>query len=79
VNQIELFAVVFQVASDAILAIGITHLELRVVAVPVGKRLGDFLMAIQAFERGRTGPKLMATAALGRATKGGMRSRKRPG
>jgi hypothetical protein len=50
VNQIEVLAVMLQVATDAILAIWILHLQAEVIAVAVGKRFGDFLVAIETFE-----------------------------
>lgn len=66
-NQIEIFAVVLQVAPHAVFSVGILHSEPRVIAVVVGQALRDFFVAVQAFKRWRARAKLMATCALCRA------------
>ena len=63
-DDVEILAVVFQVAANAVLAGGIVHLELEVVAVFCGERLGDFFVAIEAFEGGSAGAELVAGIAL---------------
>lgn len=67
-NQIEIFAVVLQVAPHAVFPVGILHSEPRVIAVVVGQALRDFFVAVQALKRWRARTKLMATCALRRAT-----------
>lgn len=52
VNQVEIFAVVFEVAANAILSVWIAHLNLVVIPVLGREASRDFLMAIQAFEGG---------------------------
>jgi hypothetical protein len=64
VNQVEGFAVVLQVAVDAILPIRILHLYAEVVAMLVGQILGNFLVAIQALERGSASAENMTGTAL---------------
>ena len=64
VNEGEILAVMLQVAADAVLAVGIFHLQLGVVAPLLRKQLRDFSMAIQTFERGSAGAKLVAARAL---------------
>ena len=66
-NDVEIFAVVFQVAAHAILAGGILHVELKVVTVFGGEGLGDFLVAIEALKGGSTAAELVAGIALGGA------------
>lgn len=63
-NQVEGFTVVFQVAAHAIFSIGIAHLHFKVIAVLGGKILGNFFVAINAFEGRRTGSKGVAGCAL---------------
>lgn len=67
VNQLELFTVVLEVATDAVLAIGVRHLETGVITVVGGDALSDFLVAVEALEGWRACAKLMATRALRRA------------
>jgi hypothetical protein len=64
VNQAEVFTVMIQVAAHTISAVGVGHLQLKVIAVLGRQPLGNFLVAIQALESGRTGPELVATRAL---------------
>jgi len=63
-NQVEIFAVVFQVAAHAVFSIGIAHLHFKVVSVLRGKILRNFLVAIDALERGRASSEGMAGSAL---------------
>jgi len=72
-HQVEIIAIVFQVAAHAILAIGILHSQLRVVAPIRRQAIGNFLVAFQAFECRRAGPELVAVVALGRAVEGFVR------
>ena len=67
VDDVEIFAVVFEVAANAILASRIVHPKLEMVAVFGGEGLGDFLVAIEALKGGSAGPKRMAGCALCRA------------
>lgn len=60
----EVLAVVLQMASNAIFAVGIGHLKLVVISVLGAEILRDFLVAIQALKGGRAGAKLMTTRAL---------------
>ena len=63
-NEIEVFAVVLQMAAHAVFPVWIAHLNLKVIAVLCGQAACDFFMAIQALKGRRAGSKLMATAAL---------------
>lgn len=64
VNEMEILAVVFQMTANAVLAVGILHLKLRVVAMPGVEAPGNFLVAIQTLKGWRTGSELVATGAL---------------
>lgn len=64
VDEGKILAVVLQVAADAVLAVGIFHLQLGVIAPLLRKQLGNFFVAIQAFERGSAGAKLVAARTL---------------
>jgi len=79
VNQIEIGPIMLQVAAHAILAVGILHLQVRVVPVLLRKRLGDLLVAIQALKCRSLRPKLMAARALRCARQGLVRLRERTG
>ncbi len=72
-NQREIRAIVLRVAPHAIPAIGILHPDLRVESMTACQPLRDFFMAVQTFECGRAGPKLVAAGALRSATQGLMR------
>lgn len=78
-NQLEVRAVVFQVAAHAVFAIRIRHRKARVIPVLRGEGLSDLLVAIQAFEGRRAGAKFVATRALRCARKALVSFRKRPG
>ena len=78
-HESKILAVVFQVAADAIPAVGILHSEQGVVTLMGGQAIRNFLVTFQAFERWRAGPKLMAGVALSRAAQGLMRFRERSG
>lgn len=67
VDQRKILAIVFEVAAHAILAIGILHPQLRVIALFCRQAVCDFLVAFQAFEGWRAGAELVAGVALGRA------------
>lgn len=62
------FAVVLQMAADAVFPRGIWQVELEMVAVLCGNILRHFLMAIETLECGRTGTESVAGIALGSAT-----------
>ena len=62
------FAVVFQVAADAVFPRGILHLHFEMVAMLCGKILGNFLVTIEALERWRAGAERVTGIALGRAS-----------
>ena len=66
-DDVEIFAVVFQVAAHAVLAGGILHVQLKVVTVFGGEGLGDFLMAIETLKSGSAAAELVAGIALRRA------------
>ena len=74
-NQVEIFAVVLEVAAHTIFAIGILHLQAKVVAVFAGEDLGDFFVAIETFERGSACAKNVAGVALHGAGKRRVRFR----
>lgn len=78
-QEIEIFAVVLEMATHAILAIGVRHLNLGVIAVLRRQPLCHFLMAIEAFESGRAGSELMAARTLCSSGQGLMSFRKRTG
>jgi hypothetical protein len=67
VDEVEVFTVMFEVASHAVFAVRIFHLNLRVVSVFGLQPLGNFLVAIEALKRGDARPKLVAARALCRA------------
>jgi hypothetical protein len=79
VNQLKVFAVVLEMATDAVLAIGVGHLETGVITVAGGDALSDFLVAVEALEGRRACAKLMATCALRRARERLVRFRERAG
>jgi hypothetical protein len=79
VDQAKVHAVVIQMAANAVLAIGVGHLKLIVIAMLGRKPLGDFFVALEALEGGRAGAKLVAGIALRCAAQGLMRLRERPG
>jgi hypothetical protein len=79
VDQAKVFPVMFQMAANAILTIGVRHMKLIVIAVLGRKPFGDFFVALQAFEGGRAGAELVAGSALRGAAQGLMRFRKRTG
>src|SRR6267378_4495587 len=64
-DQVEVLAVVFQVATDAVFTIGIPHLKLSVIAVLCFQPFRYLFMAIQALESRRAGTELVAAGALG--------------
>ena len=66
-NKREILAVVVQMAANALFAVGILHLEPRMVSVVFRKQTRDLFMAFQTFERGCARTKLMAAGALRRA------------
>lgn len=63
-DQVEVLAVVLQMAANAVFPVRIAHLNLEVIAVLAVEPSGDFLMAVQALEGGRAGAELVATHAL---------------
>jgi len=64
VDQRKVFAIVFEMATDAIPAVGILHLNLRMVTVFRCQPLSHFLMALQALEGWRASSELVAARAL---------------
>ena len=78
-DQVEVLAVVFQVATDAVFTIGIPHLKLGVIAVLCFQPFRYFFMAIQALESRRAGAELVAGYALGGSGQTLMGFRKRAG
>ena len=60
----EVLAVVLQMASNTIFAVGIAHLKVVVVSVLGAEILRDFLVAIQALKGGRAGAELVAVRTL---------------
>ena len=79
VHQLEISPVMFAMAPDAVLACGIAHLQLRMIAVPRRQELVNFLVAIQTFVSRLGGSKLMAARASRRSADGLVRVRKRAG
>ena len=79
VNEMEVLAVVLQMAANAVLAVGILHSEPRVVAVLGVEPPGNFLVAVETLKGRRAGSELVATRALRCAGQGFMRFGKRPG
>lgn len=66
-DEIEILAVVLQVAVYAIPSAGIGHLHPAVVTVMVGKVFGNFFVAVYTSKRGDARSKLMTACALRRA------------
>jgi hypothetical protein len=64
VDQIEILAVVLQMAANAVLPVCIAHLNLEVIPVFAAEPSRDFLVAIQALEGWRIGAELVAARAL---------------
>jgi hypothetical protein len=64
VDQIELLAVMLQMAANAVLPVWIAHLDLEVISVLAAEPPGNFLVAIQAFKCGRVGAELVAARTL---------------
>jgi len=79
VDDVEIFAVVFEVAANAILASGIIHPKLEMVAVFGGEGLGDFLVAIETLEGRSAAAELVTGIALGGAAQRGVRFGERAG
>ena len=63
-QKTEIFAVVLEVATHTILAIGVRHLNLGVIAVFCRKTLCHFLVTIETFIGRCAGAKLVAARAL---------------
>lgn len=63
-DQVGRFSVVLEMAFHTIFAIGIAHLDLEMITMLRGEIVGDFFMAIEAFERGRHGAEGVACCAL---------------
>jgi hypothetical protein len=66
-DECEIHAVVFEVASHAVLAVRVTHSEPGVIPMIRSKPLRDLFVAVEALERGCARPELMAACTLGRA------------
>jgi len=69
-DEREVLAVMVQVAANAVFAVGISHLQLKVITVLGGKPPGDFLVAIETLESGSAGAKYVAVRALRGSGKG---------
>ena len=78
VDQIEVLAVVLQMAANAVLPVWIAHLNLEVIPMLTAESPGDFFVAIQALKRRRVGAELVATRALRRSSKRLVRFGERP-
>jgi len=76
-NERKIPAIVLEMAPDAIPATRILHPEERVITLVSGEAFGNFLMAIQAFERRRAGSELVASVAFGGALERLVRLRER--
>ncbi len=74
-NEAETVAVVLEVAAHTIFAIGILHLQAKVETVFAGEGLGNFFMAIEAFELRSACAKNVAGVALRGAGKRRVRFR----
>lgn len=66
-DEIEVFTVMFEVASHAVFAVRISHLNLRVVSMFGLQPLSNFLMTIETLKRGSARSELVAARALRRA------------
>src|ERR1700694_4600545 len=64
VDEVEVSAVVFEVAAHAVSALGILHLQAGVIAVFFRQRFGYFLVAVQAFKCRGLCTEQVATCAL---------------
>jgi hypothetical protein len=64
----EIRTIVFEVATNTILPVGILHFELRVIAAVLGQELGNFFVAIKAAKCWRLRSKLVATRTLRSST-----------
>ena len=63
-DELEGFAIMFQMAAHAVLAIWIAHFEFKVITVPGRKILRNFLVATDALESRRAGSERMTGSAL---------------
>ena len=63
-NQVKGFAVMFQVAMNAVFSRGIAHLHFEVVTVFRGEILRNFLVAVEALKCGRAGAERVTGIAL---------------
>jgi hypothetical protein len=63
-NERKILAIVFEVATHAVPAIGICHPQKRVVALMRGEAVRNFFMTFEALECRRAGPELVARIAL---------------
>lgn len=64
VNQAEVFPIVIQVATHAVLTLGIRHAEACMVTVILAEPLRYFLMTIETLKGWSAGAKLVAACAL---------------
>jgi len=64
VNEIEVLAIVLQVATHTIFPMRILQLHVEVIAMLVQKILGDFLVAIEALKCGSASAENVAGTAL---------------
>lgn len=72
-NEAEIFPVVLEVAAHAIFAVGILHLQAKVVTVFASEGLGNFFVAMEAFESRSACAKNVAGVALRGAGKSRVR------
>lgn len=63
-NEMEIGAVVLEMAADTVFSLRVLHLQVRVVAMFFREGLGDFLVAVEALECGTFCAKDVATVAL---------------
>lgn len=64
VDQVEIRAIVLQMAANAVLPVWVAHLDLEVISVLAAETSGDFFVAIQALEGRRGGAELVAARTL---------------
>ena len=65
-NDRKIHPIMFEVASDAVFAIQILHLEQRMISPVLGEQAGNFLVTVETLEGWRAGAELMATRTLSR-------------
>src|SRR5690348_3491504 len=66
-NQGKVGAIMLEVTTDTISAVGVLHSQLGMVAMILCEEPGDLFVAVQALEGRCLGAELVATSALGSA------------